>query len=178
MDILERVKRARRGDGDAYAELFAEYEGDVYRTAYAYLGNAEDALDVVQETAYRSFKSIRGLREPRYFKTWLIRIAIRCAADLYRRRRREAAWTPAHDEALVAEDEAEDIPLSLSLRTLLERLDADERQTVVLRYYGDLTIREAAETMDIPLGTAKTLLYRALAKLRRHAEEEGQDAYR
>ncbi|MEK0317581.1 sigma-70 family RNA polymerase sigma factor [Cohnella sp. 56] len=176
-DILDLIKRAQQGDSEAYATLFGQYEAELYRAAYVYMGNAEDALDVVQETAYRSYKSIRSLKEPRYFKTWLVRIAIRCATDAYRKRRREAAWMPSYAETLVARDET-DIPLAISLQSLLELLDETERQVVVLRYYYDLTIREAAEAMEVPLGTAKTLLYRALAKLQRRAGEEGQDAYR
>ncbi|MDG0794101.1 sigma-70 family RNA polymerase sigma factor [Cohnella ginsengisoli] len=177
MDILELLKRAQKGDREAYAELFGQYEGDLYRAAYIYVGNPDDALDVVQETAYRSYKSIRGLKEPRYFKTWLVKIAIRCAMDVYRKRRNEAAWKPAYEETLLAEEET-DVPLAISLQALLELLDVQEKQVVLLRYYYDLTIREVSEVMELPLGTAKTMLYRALAKLKRRAGEEGQDAYR
>ncbi|MDG0809151.1 sigma-70 family RNA polymerase sigma factor [Cohnella rhizosphaerae] len=142
-----------------------------------YLGNAEDALDAVQETAYRSYKAIGRLKEPRFFKTWLMKIAIRCATDIYRRRKQVSPWSPAYEGELLAEDET-DIPLAISLQALLEALDATEKQVVVLRYYYDLTIREVAELLELPLGTAKTILYRALSKLKQQAGEEGRDAYR
>ncbi|QHW32052.1 sigma-70 family RNA polymerase sigma factor [Paenibacillus rhizovicinus] len=177
MTIIERVKRARQGDETAFLELFQQYEADIYRTAYAYVGNPEDALDIVQETAYRSFKSIGGLKEPKYFKTWLIKIAMGCAVDLFRKRKQEAAWRPEYGEALTIGDENDDLPLSLSLRTWIEALDADEKHVILLRYYYDYTIREMAEIMDIPLGTGKTLLYRALRKLRMRAEAEGENEY-
>nr|WP_254639336.1 sigma-70 family RNA polymerase sigma factor [Cohnella sp. GbtcB17] len=171
------IKRAQKGDSEAYAELFGQYEGDLYRAAFVYLGNAEDALDAVQETAYRSYKAIGRLKEPRFFKTWLMKIAIRCATDICRRRKQVSPWSPAYEGKLLAEDET-DIPLAISLQALLEALDATEKQVVVLRYYYDLTIREVSEVLELPLGTAKTILYRALSKLKQQAGEEGQDAYR
>lgn len=165
------VQQAQNGDEDAFLELFQRYEADLYRTAYVYMGKQEDALDVVQETAYRACKSIRSLREPRYLKTWLIRIAISCAIDMLRKRKREIAWQPEYTEML-ALPETEDLPLKLTLRQLIDGLSADEKHIVLLRFYYDLTIREAAELMELPLGTAKTLLYRALGKLRQQVREE------
>ncbi|WP_342767124.1 helix-turn-helix domain-containing protein [Paranoxybacillus vitaminiphilus] len=50
------IKRAQKGDGEAFLKIFQPYEGEIYRIAFIYLKNKDDALDVVQETAYRAFK--------------------------------------------------------------------------------------------------------------------------
>lgn len=171
--IIERVKQAKRGDESAFLALFQQFEEEIYRVAYLYVGNAEDALDVVQETAYRSCKSIAGMKEPRYFQTWLVKIAMSCAVDLLRKRKREVPWKPEYADAAAIGEES-DVPLSLSLRAWIEWLDPDEKHVVLLRFYCDYTIREAAAIMNIPLGTGKTLLYRALRKLRERAEGEGE----
>ncbi|WP_309252370.1 sigma-70 family RNA polymerase sigma factor [Paenibacillus spongiae] len=165
------VRRAQQGDETAYIALFQQFEADIYRTAYVYVKSQEDALDVVQETAYRSYKSIATVAQPQYFKTWLIKIAISCAIDLLRRRKKVVRLKQEHYEA-IAHGEHEDIPLSLSLKSLIDALDEEEKNVIMLRFYYDYTIRETAEMLDIPLGTAKTLLYRALKKLRIRAEEE------
>jgi RNA polymerase sigma-70 factor (ECF subfamily) len=172
--IIELVKRAQQGDGTAYLELFQQYEEDIYRTAYVYLGNQEDALDVVQETAYRSYKFIAKVKEPQHFKTWLIKIAISCSIDLLRKRKKEVQWKSEYYDSITAIDEG-DIPLALSLKDLIELLDIEEKHVIILRFYYDFTIREATEIMNIPLGTGKTLLYRALRKLRKRVE--GEDIY-
>ncbi|WP_308637206.1 sigma-70 family RNA polymerase sigma factor [Paenibacillus silvisoli] len=177
-DIIELVKKARQGDEQAYTELFRQHEADIYRTAYVYLGSQEDALDVVQETAYRSFKAIRSLKEPRYFKTWLLQIAIKYAIDLLRRRKREAQWNPDYLDRITVAGEGEDVPLAISLQDMIETLSPEEKHVIVLRFYYDFTIREAAETMRVPLGTAKTLLYRALTKLRQRVEEGDGHAFK
>lgn len=171
MRIIDLVRRAQKGDGIAYLELFQQYEEDIYRMAYVYLGNPEDALDVVQDTAYRSFKSITKVKEPQYFKTWLIKIAISCSIDLLRKRKKEVQWKSEYYDSITAVDE-NDISLAISLMDLIELLDMEEKHVIILRYYYDFTIREVTEIMNIPLGTGKSLLYRALRKLRKRVEEE------
>lgn len=173
MEIIELVKRAQKGDKDAYLELFQQYEEDLYRVGYIYLGNQEDALDVVQETAYRSYRSIKTLRKPQYFKTWLIKIAISYSIDVFRKRKKEVQLTTEYVDSITIGDEW-DLPFSLSLKDLMGSLDMEEKHVIVLRFYYDLTIREVAEVLNIPLGTGKTILYRALKKLR---AEVGEDEY-
>ena len=80
------IRQAQKGDAESYIQLFAKYEADLYRMAYVYSGKREDALDLVQEVAYRSFKYIHSLKDPRYMKTWLVRILINCANDFYKKR--------------------------------------------------------------------------------------------
>ncbi|MCM3629607.1 sigma-70 family RNA polymerase sigma factor [Paenibacillus glycanilyticus] len=153
-------------------KLFRHYEEDLYRVAYVHLGNEEDALDVIQETAYRSFKSLKKLKEPAYFKTWLTKIAISCSIDMLRKRKREVQWKPEYLESITITDQ-EDFSLSFTLKELIEALEPEEKSVIILRFYYDLTIREVAEILNIPLGTGKTLLYRALKKLRKRVEEDG-----
>jgi RNA polymerase sigma-70 factor (ECF subfamily) len=174
MVIIRLVKKAQRGDADAYLELFRRYEADLYRTAYVYLNHPDDALDAVQETAYRSFKSIASLKEPKYFKTWLIKIAIRCSLDILKKRGQTVRLDPAIAEQIIAED-AQDVQLQLTLHEMLNGLGEDEKNVILLRFFHGYTIRETAEMLDIPLGTAKTVLYRALKLLRKRSEEDDID---
>lgn len=86
MDIEKLVRKAQKGDDKAFLMLYQQHEAEIYRTAYMYLKNKQDALDVVQETAYQSFKSIGSLREPQYFKTWILKIAIHRAIYMLKQR--------------------------------------------------------------------------------------------
>lgn len=86
--LLNLIKKAQKGNDKAFCTLFQQYEQDLYRIAYVYVKNQNDALDVVQETAYRSYKSIKTLKEPTNFKTWLVRIAISCSIDLLRKQKK------------------------------------------------------------------------------------------
>ena len=166
--MINLVERARSGDDDAFLKLFQKYEQEIYRIAFIYVKNQNDALDAVQETAYRSFKSIKNLKEPKFFKTWLIRIAISCSLDILRKRKKVILLTPEFEEYITDDvEDADDINiLEMTIQDLIKCLNENEKSVIILRFYQDLTIREVSETLDIPLGTAKTVLYRALKKLR------------
>jgi RNA polymerase sigma-70 factor (ECF subfamily) len=137
--------------------------------AFVYVKNQDDALDVVQETAYRSFKSIKTLKHPRFFKTWLTKIAINCSLHFLRQRAKGIQLEPQNFELLQTENE--DFTLSIMLEDVIDKLDSTEKSVILLRFYQDYTIKDVAEMLEIPLGTAKTVLYRALDKLRRNFRE-------
>src|SRR5690606_8750303 len=74
---LKTVIRAMNGDAEAFEELLIKEEKMLYYKAISYVGKKEDALDAIQETAYKAFLAIGQLRTPEYFSTWLFRILIR-----------------------------------------------------------------------------------------------------
>jgi len=137
--------------------------------AFTYVKNQNDALDVVQETAYRSFKKIDTLKNPEYFKTWLIKIAINCAIELVRKNKKVIELKPQYEEIIGFEDE--DISLSVTLQDLLEQLNEDEKSIIILRFYQEYSLQEIADLLSMPLGTTKSVLYRALIKLRKKLKE-------
>lgn len=167
---LERlVKKAQKGNDKAYVMLFQQYEADIYRMAYVYVKNKEDALDLVQEVAYQSFKKISTLKKPEFFKTWLMKITINCALNLINKNKKVIPLNSNLDMLMRTEDE--DIALTLSLNKLIDTLQEDEKSVILLKYYNDRTLKEISEILDIPLGTAKSVLYRALDKLRQNLKE-------
>lgn len=137
--------------------------------AFVYVKNEEDALDVVQEVAYQSFKKINTLKTPEYFKTWLMKITINCATNVIRKNKKVFHLKPEYERYI--ETENEDISLSISLLTLIEALEEDEKSIVLLRFYQNYTFKEISEILEIPLGTAKSILYRAINKIRKQFKE-------
>lgn len=169
MVIIGLVKKAQKGNDKAFLKLFQQHEEDIYRMAFVYVKNKEDALDVVQDVAYQSFKKINTLKKPEYFKTWLMKITINCATNVVRKNKKVVHLKPEYTEMIGTENE--DIPLSISLQDLIETLEEDEKSMVLLRFFHNLTFKEISELLDIPLGTAKSVLYRALNKLRKQLKE-------
>ena len=163
------MKKAQKGNGKAFLKIFQQYEEDIYRMAFLYVKNQEDALDVVQEVAYQSFKKIHTLKKPEYFKTWLMKITINCAINIVKKNMKVIQLIPEFEEFVGSDDE--DIPLSLTLQNLIDTLQEDEKSIVLLRYYQNFTFKEISEVLEIPLGTAKSVLYRALDKLRKEFKE-------
>lgn len=163
------MKKAQKGNDKAFLKIFQQYEEDIYRMAFLYVKNQEDALDVVQEVAYQSFKKIHTLKKPEYFKTWLMKITINCAINIVKKNMKVIQLIPEFEEFVGSDDE--DIPLSLTLQNLIDTLQEDEKSIVLLRYYQNFTFKEISEVLEIPLGTAKSVLYRALDKLRKEFKE-------
>ncbi|MFJ8265658.1 sigma-70 family RNA polymerase sigma factor [Peribacillus asahii] len=170
MTIIRLVKKAQRGDDKAFLKLFLQCEEDIYRMAYVYVKNKDDALDVVQEVAYQSFKKIATLKKPEYFKTWVMKITMNCAINLVKKNKKVVLLKPEFEEFVGSNDE--DIPLSLSLQELMDTLQEDEKSVILMRFYNDNTLKEISEALEIPLGTAKSVLYRALNKLRKNYKKE------
>ncbi|RIW30422.1 sigma-70 family RNA polymerase sigma factor [Bacillus salacetis] len=137
--------------------------------AYLYVKNEDDALDVVQEVAYRAFKNIETLKDPNYFKTWLIRIAITSSLNVIKKNKKVILLKPDYEDYMgpVVQDPL----LSITLQELLEELNEEEKSVVLLRFYEGYSFKEMAEILEIPLGTAKTILYRALGRLRKQFKE-------
>lgn len=163
------MKKAQKGNDKAFFKIFQQYEEDMYRMAFLYVKNENDALDVVQEVAYQAFKNIQTLKNPAYFKTWLIRITMNCAMNLVGKNKKVIHLTP--EQGTLIPSEEEDVPLSLTLESLMNVLEENEKSIVYLRFYQQYTFKEIAEILDIPLGTSKSILYRALEKLRKELTE-------
>ncbi|MFJ6413094.1 MULTISPECIES: RNA polymerase sigma factor [Terribacillus] len=166
---MRLIKKAQKGDNRAFLKLFQQYQDDIYRIAFTYVKNQNDALDVVQETAYRSFKKIVSLRNPEYFKTWLIKIAINCSIELIRKNKKVIQLKPEYEEYIGSVDE--DVTLTITLQDLLERLSEDEKSVILLKFYQGYSLREIADILNLPLGTTKSILYRAINRLRKQFEE-------
>ncbi len=150
----------------AFLKLFQQYEHDIYRMAYVYVKNKDDALDIVQETAYKSFQKFSSVKDVTLFKTWIIKIAINCSIDLLRKNKK-LVYLQVEGTIESSISMKEDIPLSISLQDLLDILNEEEKTVVLLKFYQGYTFNEISDFLDMPISTVKSMLYRALEKLRK-----------
>jgi RNA polymerase sigma-70 factor (ECF subfamily) len=162
------VERARKGDHDAFAELAGAAISRLDATAWLMLRDHERAMDAVQNALLRAWRDLPTLRDPDRFKAWLDRLLVNACIDLIRRDRRHRLDVEITDTSplpLVT-----DATAAIADRDELERgfrrLGPDERAVIVLHHYLDLPLPEVAATLRIPLGTAKTRLYRGLDRMR------------
>ncbi|WP_419393490.1 sigma-70 family RNA polymerase sigma factor [Cytobacillus praedii] len=168
MSFEEVVQKAIRGDDQSFLAAIQTVKIDLYKTALAYLRKEEDALEALQEVTFRAYKGLKGLKEPCYFKTWIIRIMINYCNDTLKKQRRIIL----NDDLLDAEGAAEDHSL-LEIEEAMQRLDERSREIITLKYFHDLKIKDIAKTLDCPEGTVKTWLFKALKSLRENLDEKG-----
>lgn len=87
--MIDLIKKAQRGDTEAFSELIHIYQDSFYRIARSRLYNDEDAADAIQEMLLTGWEKRETLKEPKYFKTWMIRILINKCNEILRKRRPE-----------------------------------------------------------------------------------------
>lgn len=172
MEITEKVQLARKGDDNAFYELISERKNQLYKTAYAYVKNKEDALDIVSETVYKAYISIKNLKNPQFFNTWLTRILINTSMDFVKKNSRivhfeENLYSKGKDTETEDKDEG-----FIDLRQSVDKLHTRYKTIVILKYFQDMTLGEIAEVLKCPLGTVKTHLHKALKELRLDLKEE------
>ncbi len=170
MSDQKKVKKAKRGSDKAFQELIQEEKNKLYRMAYMYVKNENDALDIVQEAIYKAYISMKTLKENQYFSTWLTRILINKALDFIKKNKRVI---PIDEIERFHTAEIHQMEDRIDLIDAINRLEAKYRTMVILRYYKDFTIKQIAETLDCPEGTVKTHLHRALKRLKMDLKEEG-----
>lgn len=161
MNAMEKlVKRAQKGDKDAFVELMERQKLSMSRTALAILHNQEDAADAISETVLTAFTKLCTLREAKYFKTWLTRVLICNCYDLLRLRQRSVPMDEVPEEAWGQSGDREQdnvIDVSQSLAALGE----NDRLILTLFYMDDLRIRDIAAMLSMNENTVKSRLTRA-----------------
>lgn len=179
MDVdKELIRAAQSGDRDALIQLLREIEKSVYKTAYYMLGNEQDAMDASQEALIRIYTKIDTYQEKAKFTTWVQRIVTNICIDRMRRNKEttsieDHAWMLESDDHV--EREVEQYDLADHVRRAIEKLPHNQRVIVTLRYLHDMSYQEIAESLDIPLNTVKSYLFRARVKLQEwlHEYEKG-----
>lgn len=164
----ELVVRARGGDRDAFSELAARSIGRLTALARMILRDEYAAQDAVQEAFIQAWRSLPGLRDPDRFDAWMRQLLVRACFHAARKSKRvhaaEIRLTPADEPAIVGRERQ--IDLHDELERGLARIPAEQRVAVVLVYYLDLPLADAAQAMGVPVGTAKSRLNRATHALR------------
>lgn len=167
------VQAALAGDEGAAAEIVRRETPQLWRAAYALLGQREAAEDVLQEAFEKAFRGLERLDRSRAIGPWLQRIMVNCALDALRRRSRrpEAALT---DDVASGPDESTHATETVDLVRTLARLHPDRRAAVVLRHYLGYSPAEIATMMGVPEGTVSSRLDRGRRDLRGLLDEDAR----
>lgn len=172
------LKRVRAGERAACGQLIDRHYGPVYRYLLGMSGNAEVAADLCQGTFARAWEAIGGFAGRSALRTWLITIARNEFFSYLRKAGRTREWADALDLASVPDprpsvaENHQHAQVGKALRQLVDGLPAKSREIVCLHYFSELSLRQSAALLSLPLGTAKSRLNTALSLLRTKVEEE------
>ncbi|WP_342430312.1 sigma-70 family RNA polymerase sigma factor [Neobacillus sp. FSL H8-0543] len=167
MEVAKLVQEARKGNDEAFEQLISSVRYKLYRTAYSYLRNEQDALDIYQETIYKAYTSIKTLKNPASFQSWIVKILVFKSIDFIRKESRHFTTDDVEIFAeLISKENIDYIAHSMDLSEAFKFLDPKYKTIILLRYYHDLSIKEIANIMDYPEGTVKSHLNRAKKELK------------
>ncbi|GIP35870.1 RNA polymerase sigma factor [Paenibacillus sp. J2TS4] len=170
----ELIQAAQAGDRDALITLLREIETHVYRTAFYILGNQEDAMDASQEALLRIYTKIHTYEEKALFKTWVQRIVTNLCMDKFRKAKPSVS-IDEHELDFHAEDNVEEKVISSyvakDIHDAIDKLPDHHRSVVVLRYLQQFSYNEIAESLDLPINTVKSYLFRARKQLQIYLQE-------
>src|SRR5215813_10356946 len=181
------VERALTGDADAFGEIVHRWERRIFALAYGMLGREEEARDATQETFIAAFRNLRGFRGEAKVSSWLHRIAVNQC--ITRQRRAKVRSESALDDESEKNAASFAAPLELSpsrtvehaertiaVRRAVNSLPLELRQVIVMKEFEELTFREIADALDLPLSTVKSRLYTALRQLQMRLHRFGNEA--
>jgi RNA polymerase sigma-70 factor, ECF subfamily len=178
----ELVERFQNGDASAFDTLVRRWERKLQGAIYRLVGPGDDVRDLSQETLLKAYRGLGTFKKEARFSSWLYQIALNVCRDRMRRSRGKSyvsfdelseVGEAAGDAGPSALELIEARDLSRQVAAAVASLPEEQREVVVLKEYQGLTFVEIAETLDVPLSTVKTRLYRGLGQLRQQLVRQG-----
>ena len=180
------IRKAKKGDKDAFCRLIDENVQSMYKVAAAYLKNDEDVADAIQDTILSCYENLKSLKQNRYFKTWMIRILINKCKDMIQKKKLVTYTDQMPETYYIIFLDADQMPetpfheekyAAMEWIQALEPLDSKYRLVVLLYYMEGFGIREISDILDMKESTVKSRLYRGrkqIAEMYGYKVKEGR----
>lgn len=148
-------------------EFFKTNEEKIYKFAYGYVKNQDNALDLVHESIVKAIQKRNTIREKRYLKTWFYRILINECLGFLRKRNKVLFFEEIKDiEDLGKIDKISDNNENIDLYDAIDKLPTKLKTIIMLRFFEDMSLDEISQTIKTNLSTVKSRLYKALEVLK------------
>lgn len=151
-------------------DYIIENQKYLYRIAFSYVKNKDDALEIVQNTIYKALSFSKKIRDLNSIKPWITKILINSCFDFLNKRCKGIFNDELVDSV---EDNNDSILDKIVLKYALDNLPLKLRTIIVLRFFEDFKIKDISNILDMKENTVKTNLYKALKILKINLEEEG-----
>ncbi|WP_194540781.1 sigma-70 family RNA polymerase sigma factor [Paenibacillus sp. JZ16] len=167
--------RAKESKQQQFSENMEKCKNKLYRVAYCYVKNEQEALDIVSEATYKGYLAYDRMNTPQYFDSWMTRIVINAAIDHLGRKKR-VTYMEDQTQDYAAEEHAVPLEEKMDLYDALDRLLPEEKTYIILKFFEDLRFREMADVLSVSESTVKTRFYRIIGKLKSYLIEGEVDS--
>ena len=166
----ELIKSILQGNGERYDDIVERYQAGLYRTAYYYTQNVEDARDITQDVFIKAYNNLAGFKQGSTFSTWLYRIAVNHCID-WCRKKKPLCVEAAYMESLCDEEGSpEDLFLQQEIASEVQAavcsLSEIYSTVLILYYFEDFSPQQIADIMETSKRTVETRLFRGRKMLR------------
>lgn len=165
------VRQAMGGNKEAFIELMDMHKPVLLRIAHGYFAQEADVADAIQDTILDAYAHIASLKDPQYFKTWLVRILINNCNHIYRKNKKYVSLEEIAENFPDADD-AFDSPL-LRFHEILSCVSEENRICFQLFYGEELTTKEIADILHMKEGTIRSRMHREKIKLKAKLQRDG-----
>lgn len=167
MSLLALKNTAKNVDEEVLQRLIEIDKHRLYRIAYIYVKNEDDALEIVQETVYKAFVNIKKLKQPEFFNTWITKIIVNASLDYIKKRNR---LIYIEEERELDKNATEDTEY-IDLYKAVDSLEGMYKTVIILKYFEDLKIKDIAKVLEITESNVKNYIHKALNLLRVELKE-------
>lgn len=175
------IDRFCSGDQTAFYDLVGRYKKKIYHLAYDITGDHHEAEDISQEVFMKVFRSLETFRRDAKMSSWLYQIAVNTSIDSLRRKSTKPAKSMSELDHLSTQENllaggahdfdplrsTESAQIQNHISQALQKISPKERTVFVMCHYNGLKLNETAEILNVTIGTVKSLLFRAIRKLRK-----------
>ncbi|EJT5913936.1 sigma-70 family RNA polymerase sigma factor [Clostridium perfringens] len=159
LNEIRLIKESMKGNKESFGILIKKNKEYLYKMAFLYVKDEQDALEVIHETVYRAFLNIEKLKKAKFFNTWITRILINVSIDFLKKKGKNEMLdesTPIRKEKCEISTEEK-----LDLYNAIDLLNDNYKTVIIMMYFNDMKIKDIAKVMEIPENTVKTYLRRA-----------------
>ncbi|WP_338852262.1 sigma-70 family RNA polymerase sigma factor [Clostridium perfringens] len=159
LNEIRLIKESMKGNKESFGILIKNNKEYLYKMAFLYVKDEQDALEVIHETIYRAFLNIEKLKKAKFFNTWITRILINVSIDFLKKKGKNEMLdesTPIIKEKCEISTEEK-----LDLYNAIDLLNDNYKTVIIMMYFNDMKIKDISKVMEIPENTVKTYLRRA-----------------
>lgn len=159
LNEIRLIKESMKGNKESFGILIKNNKEYLYKMAFLYVKDEQDALEVIHETVYRAFLNIEKLKKAKFFNTWITRILINVSIDFLKKKGKNEMLdesTPIIKEKCEISTEEK-----LDLYNAIDLLNDNYKTVIIMMYFNDMKIKDISKVMETPENTVKTYLRRA-----------------
>ncbi|EOU1683027.1 sigma-70 family RNA polymerase sigma factor [Clostridium perfringens] len=159
LNEIKLIKESMKGNKESFGILIKNNKEYLYKMAFLYVKDEQDALEVIHETVYRAFLNIEKLKKAKFFNTWITRILINVSIDFLKRKGKNEMLDES--TSIIKEKCEISTEEKLDLYNAIDLLNDNYKTVIIMMYFNDMKIKDISKVMETPENTVKTYLRRA-----------------